>query len=152
MEIPLNRRHVCSVLSQGILNGLCVGENDVNYGFTRWFPWCVVSFTSNTGRQPGGCSVLSVLLIGSLCYVQSRDVLYELFTQDGLPLVPLSKHGSVIFFCVLFLGPMTFFRLFLMLKDTFANCWIFFLTLPTSANQITWSNVVDLRIGAGSSG
>lgn len=75
--------------------------------------------TLQTGRQPkniqvdAGADVLSVLLIGSLRYVQSKDVLYELFTQVGLPLTSLS-NGSVIFFCVLLLGLITFLHLFLM--------------------------------------
>lgn len=48
MEIPLNRGHICSVLSKGILNGLRVKENDANYAFGRLF---LVSGVNRTLRK-----------------------------------------------------------------------------------------------------
>lgn len=35
VEIPLNRGHICSVLSKSILSGLRARENDANYAFRR---------------------------------------------------------------------------------------------------------------------
>ena len=48
VEIPLNRGHICSVLSKGILNGLRAKENDANYAVGRLSSSCGVNRTLRT--------------------------------------------------------------------------------------------------------
>ena len=38
VDIPLNRGHICSVVSKSILSGLCAKENDANYVIAGLFP------------------------------------------------------------------------------------------------------------------
>ena len=60
VDIPLNRGHICSVLSKGILSGLNTKENDAKDAFGRLSSSCGVTLRKQDRKNrgiPGGCSI-----------------------------------------------------------------------------------------------
>lgn len=157
VEIPLNRGHICSVLSKGILSGLRAKENDRNYAFGRLVSSRVVSIVLLRRRDRKNircwCSISSDDWLTLLWPIKTCVISYFQTTPFKWPGLS-GRH----FFCVLlrfasgFMTVTTVVNFFFRCENVLWEAANFFaLQYQKLTNQIT-SSIVDLQMEAKRSG
>lgn len=150
MEIPLNRGHICFVLSQSILRGIRAKENDANYAFRRLVSSCVECQSHYKQEISRGYRCGCCVGVYQRCWLAeplmtNQDMRYVFPNNSSTSFPGCSLHGQVfqvvsVFYSVLLQGSWLSAVIFFFAVNRYFGRLLIFSLPPPKINQSNcWS-------------